>query len=207
MTSELASSPVDEQRTTLSEKLRVQDWTIALITIVFGLVGAGVFVVVNAIPIPYTMVSLFKFGLSPALAIIALIGGIRGPLAGFLTGYLGVITYDLLFFNTVVTLTLPALSYGILGLIVGIASYDLSNGRSLGKLSVLSTIGLFFTALLLVVFGLYVEQTAVLAEIGFVMLPLLTTGLPSVILITPILARLWQFLGENIQLPWPRYEN
>ena len=203
MTSELESSPVDEQRTTLSETLRIQHWTIALITIVFGLVGAGVFVAVNAIPMPYTMVSLFRFGLSPALAIIALIGAIRGPLAGFLTGYLGVITYDLFFFNTVVTLTLPALSYGVLGLIVGIASYDFSKGRSLGKLSILSVVGLGFTALLLVVFGLFVEQTAVLAGIGFVMLPLLTTGLPSVILITPILARLWHFITENVQLPWP----
>ena len=203
MTSELTNSPVDEQETTVSERLRIQHWTIALITIVFGLVGAGVFAIVNAIPMPYTMVSLFRFGLSPALAIIALVGGIRGPLAGFLTGYLGVVTYDLLFFNTVVTLTLPALSYGVLGLIVGIASYDFSKGRSLGKLSILSAIGLVFTALLLVVFGLYVEQTAVLAEIGFVMLPLLTTGLPSVILITPILARFWQFISENVQIPWP----
>jgi hypothetical protein len=203
MTSELTNSPVDEQETTVSERLRIQHWTIALITIVFGLVGAGVFAIVNAIPMPYTMVSLFRFGLSPALAIIALVGGIRGPLAGFLTGYLGVVTYDLLFFNTVVTLTLPALSYGVLGLIIGIASYDFSKGRSLGKLSILSAIGLVFTALLLVVFGLYVEQTAVLAEIGFVMLPLLTTGLPSVILITPILARFWQFISENVQIPWP----
>jgi hypothetical protein len=203
MTSELESSPVDDQKTTLSETLRIQHWTIALITIVFGLVGAGVFVAVNTIPMPYTMVSLFRFGLSPALAIIALIGAIRGPIAGFLTGYLGVITYDLLFFNTVTTLTLPALSYGVLGLIVGIASYDFSKGRSLGKLSVLSVVGLVFTALLLVVFGLFVEQTAVLAGIGFVMLPLLTTGLPSVILITPILARLWHFITENVQLPWP----
>jgi len=151
---------------------------------------------------PYTMVSLFKFGLSPALAIIALIGGIRGPLAGFLTGYLGVLAHDLLFFNTVVTYTLPALSYGVLGLIVGIASYDFSNGRSLGKLSILSAIGLVFTALLLVVFGLLVEQTAVLAGIGFVMLPLLTTGLPSVILLTPILARFWEFVNQTVQLPW-----
>jgi hypothetical protein len=184
------------------EKLRIEHWTVALITIIFGLVGAGVFALVNSIRMPYTMVSLFKFGLAPALAIIALVGAIRGPLSGFLTGYLGVVTYDLLFFNTIVTLTLPALAYGILGLIVGLASYDFSNGRSLGKLSILSIIGLVFTALLLVVIGMFVEQTAVLAGLGFVMLPLLTTGLPTVILITPILARLWLVASQNIQLPW-----
>jgi len=199
---ESTSTQIEEQRQTLGEKFRVQHWTISLITIVFGLVGAAIFTIIYAIPMPYTMVSLFKFGLSPALAIIALIGGIRGPLAGFLTGYLGVLAHDLLFFNTVVTYTLPALSYGVLGLIVGIASYDFSNGRSLGKLSILSAIGLVFTALLLVVFGLLVEQTAVLAGIGFVMLPLLTTGLPSVILLTPILARFWEFVNQTVQLPW-----
>ncbi len=136
MSEESTSSQIEEQEPTFSEKLQIQHWTMALITIVFGLVGAAIFAMVNVIPMPYTMVSLFKFSLSPALAIIAVIGAIRGPLAGFLTGYLGVITYDLLFFNTVVTLTLPALSYGVLGLIVGIASYDFSNGRSLGKLSI-----------------------------------------------------------------------
>jgi hypothetical protein len=185
------------------EKLRVEHWTAALITTIFGLVGAAVFVFVNTIDMPFMMVSLFKFGLAPSLAIIALIGGIRGPLAGFLAGYIGVVAHDLLFFNSVVSFTLPAVAYGVLGLIVGIVSFDFSNGRSLGKLSILSAIGLVFTALLLVVFGLYVQNYSVLVGLGFVMLPLLTTGLPTVILITPILARLWLFIVQNIDLPWP----
>ena len=207
MAEESTSSQVDEQGLSIIEKLQVQHWTIALITIIFGLVGGAIFTVVNAIQMPFTMISLFKFSLSPALAIIAVIGAIRGPLAGFLTGYIGVVTYDLLFFNTVVTFTLPALSYGVLGLIVGIASYDLSNGRSLAKLSILSAVGLIFTALLLVVVGLFVAQTAVLAGIGFVLLPILTIGLPSVILITPILARLWVLITENVPFPLQSTQN
>ena len=184
----------------IMEKLRLEHWTAALITVIFGLVGAAVFAFVNSINMPFTMISLFKFGLAPSLAIIALIGGIRGPLAGFLTGYIGVITYDLLFFSTVASLTLPAVAYGVLGLIVGIASFDFSNGRSLGKLSLLSAVGLVFTALLLVVIGLFVENHSVLVGIGFVLLPLLTVGLPSVILITPILARLWLIVSQKVQL-------
>ncbi len=185
----------------MKEKLRIQHWTDAFMTIIIGLVGAAIFSIVHAIPMPYTMVSLLKFGFSPALAIIALVGGTRGPLAGFLTGYFGMVTYDLLFFNTVVILTLPAMAYGILGLIVGLASYDLSNGQSLGKLSLLSAIGLVLTALLLVAIGLFIGNTSVLAELGFVMLPLLTTGLPSVILLTPILARLWLVASQRINIP------
>ena len=184
------------------EKLRIDHWAVALVTILFGLVGAGVFALVNSLDMPFTMISLFKLGLAPSLAIIALVGGIRGPLAGFLTGYIGVVTYDLLMYGTVVTLTIPALAYGVLGFVVGLASYDLSNGRSLAKLSILSVVGLVFTGLLLVVISMFVEQIAVLAGIGFILLPLLTTGLPSVILITPVLARLWLAIDQNVQLPW-----
>jgi hypothetical protein len=185
----------------VKEMLRIEHWTSALMTIIFGLVGAGVYFLVNSIHMPYIMISLFKFGLAPALVIIAFVGAIRGPLAGFLTGYFGVITYDLLTLNIIVTLTLPAFAYGVLGLIVGLASYDFSNGRSLGKLSILSLIGLVFTGLLLVVVGMFVEITSVLAALGFVMLPLLTTGIPSVILITPILARLWLILSQYFNFP------
>jgi hypothetical protein len=183
------------------EKMRMDHVTVALITIIFGLVGAGVFALVNSINMPFIMISLFKLGLVPSLAIIALVGGIRGPIAGFLTGYLGVVIYDLLVYGAVVTLTLPALAYGVLGFIVGLSSYDFANGRSLGKLSILSVVGLVFTGLLLVVIGMFVEGTAVLAGIGFVLLPLLTAGLPSVLLITPILARIWLVIEQNIQLP------
>ncbi len=192
----------NEKGRTLPEIFRIQHWTIALVTLIFGLVGAGLFALIHSIDMPFIMISLFKFGLLPSLAIIALVGAIRGPIAGFLSGYLGMVTFDLLVYNTVVTQTLPALAYGILGLIVGFASYDFSRGRSLAKLSLLSLIGLVFTGLLLVVFGLFIEQTAVLAGIGFVLLPLLTSGLPTVIFLTPILARIWSFFASNIALPW-----
>ena len=192
----------NEKGRPLVEILRIQHWTISLVTLVFGLVGAGIFVLVHSVSMPFIMISLFKFGVIPSLAIIAMVGAIRGPIAGFLSGYLGLITYDLLVINTIVTYTLPALAYGVLGLIVGLASYEFSNGRSLAKLSLLSMIGLIFTGLILVVIGLFVEQIAVLAGIGFTLLPLLTSGLPTVLFVTPILARLWEILSSKIDLPW-----
>ncbi|MBN2228923.1 MAG: hypothetical protein JW779_04950 [Candidatus Thorarchaeota archaeon] len=186
----------------LPERLRLHTPTMALFTIIFGLVGAGVFVLIYAIEMPFIMISLFKFGLAPALAIIAVVGGLRGPLAGFLTGYLGIILYDFIFFGTVVMLTLPAFSYGVLGLIVGLPSYDLTKGRSLAKMSVLSAIGLVFTALLVVVFDLTIVHHSILIALGFVLLPLMTVGLPSVILITPILARIWATIYQQAPAHW-----
>ncbi|MFW9844534.1 MAG: hypothetical protein ACFFEV_08155 [Candidatus Thorarchaeota archaeon] len=191
-----------EQKRSLIELLRVQHWTFALMTLIIGLVGAGLFALIHSIDMPFVMVSLFKFGLVPSLTVIALVGAIRGPLAGFLSGYFGILTYDLLVHNTIVTLTLPALAYGVLGFIVGLASYDFTKGSSLGKLSILSAVGLIFTGLLLVVVGLFVEQIAILAGIGFILLPLLTSGLPTVIFVTPIIARIWAILSTKIELPW-----
>jgi len=183
----------------IKKRFRVDDLKTAVITVLFGVVGAVLFALIHSIPMPFTMVSLLKFGLYPALAIIAVLGAIRGPLAGFLSGYFGIVLYDLLFFNTVVSMTLPALAYGMLGLVVGLATYNLANGRSLAKLSLLSAVGLVFTACIAVMFGLFIDQHSVLLELGFVMLPLFTVGLPSVVLITPIYARIWQIISMSIQ--------
>jgi uncharacterized membrane protein len=169
-------------------------------TIIYSLIGAGIVILLSSpvVPKPFLMVDLFKLGLLPIVAIIAVTGAIRGPIAGFLTGYLGVVISDLLFYGAVVTMTLPALAYGVLGFVVGLASYDFTNGRSLGKLSVLSMIGWVFTILLVVVIALLVEVYATMAAIGFVMLPLMTLGLPTAILLTPILARLWHLFMSKI---------
>jgi hypothetical protein len=200
----LVETPVEtpnQKSISMRERFRMQTPVMSLLTLIFGALGAGIFAIVQLIPMPFTMVSLFQFGLAPALSIIAVIGGIRGPIAGFLTGYLGIILYDFVFFGVVIDYTLEALAYGVLGLIVGLSTYDLSRGRSLAKMSILSTIGLIFTALLLVVFGITFKQSSILLELGFVLLPLLTVGLPSVILITPVLARLWLVINQRIRLP------
>jgi len=66
------------------------------------------------------------------------------------------------------------------------------------KMSILSVIGLVFTVLLTVVVGLTVEVYADLVVLGFVMLPLLTVGIPSVFLLTPLFARLWYAVMSEV---------
>ncbi|MFX0107136.1 MAG: hypothetical protein ACFE7R_02540 [Candidatus Hodarchaeota archaeon] len=175
----------------MKERLHIQSSTEFLVTILTGLLGVAFYVALRWIQWPFIMVDLFMLGLLPSITIIAIAGAIRGPIAGFLTGYIGEVAYGLLSHGVVVTATLPALAYGIMGFVVGFARYDLTNGRSLAKLSVLATIGFVFTALLVTVFGLMVEGAATLAVIGFVMLPLITLGLPTALFLTPVLARLW----------------
>ena len=207
MTEETTTEPVEETTETeeiskksILDKFQINGAMMLIWTIIYSLIGAGLVVLLMspAVPKPYLMVDLFKFGLLPIVAVIAVTGAIRGPIAGFLTGYLGVVIADLLFFGAVVTMTLPAMAYGVLGFIVGLASYDFINGRSLGKLSVLSMVGWVFTILLVVVIGLMVEVYATMAAIGFVMLPLMTLGLPTAILLTPVLARLWHLFMSKI---------
>ncbi len=181
----------DEEDIVILELIQMQTSKQAQWTIFYAILGAVFYVLLSAIPLPYTMVSLFKFGLLPSIAIIGVVGAFRGPFAGFLSGYLGVVLYDLIFSGLIITMTLPAVAYGILGLVVGLTSYQFDNGKSLGKLSILSVIGFVFTTLMVVVIGITVESYSTLVAIGFVMLPMLTVGLPSALLLTPLFTRIW----------------
>lgn len=180
------------------EKFQMNSSDAIVWTLLYTLIGIVLFILVSQIPMGYLMVDLFPFGLLPALAIIPAMGAIRGPVAGFLTGYLGTVLFDLLIYGAVVTMTLPALGYGLLGFIAGLATYDLSNGKSLIKLTILSVVGFVFTLLIIVVVGLTVESYATLVVLGFVMLPLVTSGLPTIILLTPVYARIYHLLIHSV---------
>ncbi len=175
-----------------SQRLYIQSGPLLAWTIAYSLLGAALYVLVSLIPMPYTLISLFKFGIVPATAIIGVAGVIRGPVAGFLTGYLGTIIYDLISAGGIVTMTLPAAAWGILGLIVGLFSYDFTRGRSLAKLAVVSVVANLATMLILLLVGLRIEVFPTLAIIVFFMIPMLTAGIPSIFLLSPIYARIWQ---------------
>ena len=196
----LTESEEKIDKATILDKFQINGAMMFIWTIIYALIGTGLVVLLSwpVVPKPFLMVDLFKFGLLPIVAIIAVVGAIRGPIAGFLSGFLGIVISDFFFFGTVVTMTLPAMAYGVLGFIVGLSSYDFTNGRSLGKLSVLSAIGWVFTVLLITVIQLMIEVVATMASIGFAMLPLMTLGLPTAILLTPILARLWHLFMSKI---------
>ncbi|TXT56708.1 MAG: membrane protein of unknown function [Candidatus Thorarchaeota archaeon] len=200
MATEITTHDASSKESKFLRRFHVENYEMLTWTIVFGIIGALLVTFLMLIPFPYVMVTLFKFGLVLPLAFIALVGAIRGPIAGMLSGYLGMLLYDLVASGAFVGFTLPAASYGVLGFIVGLGVYDFENGRSLGKLSILATVGLLFTSLLILLLALTIQDYAVLAAIGFVFLPLLTTGLPSVIILTPVLARIW-FMIMNRFLP------
>jgi hypothetical protein len=198
MSEETITESEEVTKKSVLEKFQMHSSEAIVLTLIYTLIGIVHFVLISQIPTPYLMVSLFTFGFVPALAIIPVVGAIRGPIAGFLTGYLGVIIFDFLIFGTIVTMTLPALGYGILGFIVGLASYDLSNGRSLVKLSILSAVGFVFTILIVLAAGLVVESYATIIALGFVMLPMMTTGLLTVILLTPMYGRVYDLLLNTV---------
>jgi len=182
----------------LLHKFQIENLKMILLTLIYSFIGIGIFLLIALIPMPYTVFSVFTFGLAPTTAIITLLGAIRGPIAGFLTGYLGTLFKDLLFYSTIVQMTLPNLAYGIMGVIVGLSTYELSNGRSLIKLSILSVIGFILTVVIVGISGIIFEEISTLVETAFVVLPLLTVGIPSVILLTPLFARLWHLIISKV---------
>jgi len=191
MTEETETSIEESPKRSLRERFQLTDRHTTLWTILFALLGAALYAAVSMIPMPFVMISVLKFGLLPALTIIALTGAIRGPIAGFIAGYLGEVFYGFLVYGIVITMTLPALAYGLMGFIVGLASYDFTNGRSLIKLAMLSLVGFLFTILLGIVIGISVEGYSIMAAIAYSMLPLMTMGLLTLFFLTPVLARAW----------------
>ena len=186
--------------TSMKEKLHIHDTDAIVWTLLAALVGAGIYLLTKVIPLPYLAIGLLPLGLAPALAVVAAMGAIRGPIAGFLTGYIGELIVNIFSTGGIVTFTLYGIAFGALGLVSGIPSYDFTSGRSLAKMSVVSVVGLIFTALLTAVIGLFVEQVATLVAIGFQLLPLLTVGLPTVILLTPLFVKLWDIV--SVKIPW-----
>lgn len=180
-------------------RLRIQNRENTLRVLAYSIIGASIYLIIALIPMPFTMISLFKFGLAPAFAVIAVAGSIRGPIAGLLTGYIGEVVHGLLLSGTVITTTLPALAYGVLGFVVGLTSYDFGRGRSLAKLSLLAAVGFLITAVLVLLIGLFVESIGLLAAIGFVFLPLITVGLPSVALLSPVYGGLWHLFDIAVR--------
>lgn len=166
--------------------------------LLLSIVGAFLFVILDIIQWPYTSIGLVKLGFAPAIALVAAIGAARGPLTGFLTGYIGKILSDIVLSSNIIAFSLYGFSIGFLGFVVGLGTYDLTRGRSLLKMSIMSAIGLIFAALLTVIFGLFVEGIAVIVAIGLQLLPMLTVGLPTVILLSPLLARAIEFVPSRI---------
>ena len=185
----------------IKEKLHMHDTYAVVWTLLAALIGAGIYLITEIIPMPYLAVGLIPLGLAPALALVAVVGAIRGPVAGFLTGYIGELIVGIFLTGGIVAFSLYGVAFGALGLVTGLPSYDFTRGRSLAKLSILSVIGLIFTALITTITGLFVVHVASLVAIGFQLLPLLTIGLPTVILLTPLFARLWSIV--SVKIPWP----
>ena len=181
----------------LLKKFQIQSLKDVLITVLYSLTAIVCYLLLSLLPQPFTMVGLLKFGIIPTLAIIPMLGAIRGPLAGLVTGYLGPLLADLIFNQTVLAFTTPYLLFGILGFLVGLARYQLKNGKSLAKLAILSTLAFFLSVILLTVIALTIQQTSLLVVLGYVTLPHLTMGIPSVFLLTPLYSRLWHFVSNN----------
>ena len=178
-------------KASILEKFQLENSNMILWTIIYAIVGTVLYVGVALIPMPYLAEDLMLFGLLPALVIIALVGAIRGPIAGFLVGYLGEVLYGLVAYNVIVSLTIPAMAYGVLGFVVGLKTYDFTNGRSLAKLSIFSMVGYVFTILLVVVNGIVIEVYSLDAGLLYIMLPMITMGIPTLLFMTPVVARIW----------------
>ncbi|MHA1905254.1 MAG: hypothetical protein ACXADL_16915 [Candidatus Thorarchaeota archaeon] len=159
---------------------------------------AAAYVLFSFHPKPQIAVSFLVFGVVPAWPVITTAGAYGKSSVGFLTGFLGTIAFDLITTGTVLIYLLPAIAYGIMGLITGFAKYDFTNAYSLLKLALMSMLGMIFSAILIV--GIESTTLAYTTLTDFVngLFPLLTIGIPSVFVLTPIYAVVWYYISRRI---------
>jgi uncharacterized membrane protein len=121
MTEEVTTESSETETPVESKTSRIKRPENVLRTILFSIIGALLFLVLDVVQWPYTSIDLFKLGFAPALALVASVGAVRGPLTGFLTGYIGKLLSDIVLSGGLVAFTLYGFAFGVLGLIVGIA--------------------------------------------------------------------------------------
>lgn len=143
-------------------------------------------------------VSFLVFGVVPAWPVITTAGAYGRSAVGFLTGFLGTIAFDFLTVGTVLIYALPAVAYGVMGLVTGLARYNPTSVRSLVKLSMVSALGMILTALSIVAIESVSLVYVTMTDVIFTLLPLLTVGIPTVFILTPIYAGVWHYISLRI---------
>ena len=88
------------------------------------------------------------------------------------------------------------MAVGLLGFVVGLTTYDFTNGKSLLKLSIISVVGLGFTVMFGLIIGLTIEVYSFDAALLYLTLPTLTLGIPTLFFVTPVAARIWHEISE-----------
>ena len=113
MTSEDTKTSIEPEKSIL-EITYLQNAREIVLTLLCVAFGISFFLGLSLIQMPFIMISFFALGLAPAYAVIAVSGAIRGPIAGFLVGFLGKLFTDLFLFQIIPIMGLPALAYGVL---------------------------------------------------------------------------------------------
>ncbi len=192
MESSANGTQVQSARAEVLRRLHCQGTGEAAWTMSAAVVGAILYVAISMVEMPYQVVFLFKLEWLPALALIAGLGAIRGSAAGFFAGYAGSLAHGMIAYGHVAPWTLPSAAIGAIGLVTGAAEYDFSSSMSRVKLSLVALTGLMFAVLLTTAVDLFVYETSAIAVLGFYTVPTLSAGIPSVTVLTPLVAGVWQ---------------
>lgn len=181
-------------RLQLKERVGLVSRTAVSWTVIWALLGIGMFFVSRFLRLPGITAGLFTFEIVPYFIVLVVFAAFGGPLAGFLTGFCGTLLFDALVGGTIVWAGTAALGFGLFGLIAGwpMVRKDPANGRNLVKLAVASLLGWLLNAAMLLFGALVVGQMSILLALLWMLLPYLTTGLTTIIVFPPIVVRLCQ---------------
>jgi uncharacterized membrane protein len=182
--------------------LRLQPQGRAKRTLVGIIIGVAAYLLLYQLVLPsYKLMSLITVQFNLAILAIPVVAAFCGPLAGFLVGVLGSAGADALLTQQFIALGLVNISYGLLGFIAGLPSYDrgFSSGRTLGKLVMFTIAGLFLMAVVYLTALIVVAGQNFLPSLLYNFLPFISVSFITLFLMTPISVRIIDILASNIR--------
>ncbi|MHA2250775.1 MAG: hypothetical protein ACXAD7_10445 [Candidatus Kariarchaeaceae archaeon] len=186
------------RKTSITEVLRLNSKNNRLSILIFILSGTLLLVLLDAFSLPEYRMGLFTIQIDLAILVIPLSAIFGGPLAGLFVGFFGTMISDTLYFDQIIAYGGINIAFGIFGFIVGIPNYFRENGfansKNIRKLLLYTLLG-FIALIMLYLFSLIIiAKQSLEGTLLYNFIPFFSVSLISLMLYTPILARLFEFL-------------
>jgi hypothetical protein len=145
-------------------------------------------------------------GLYLSLIVIILVAAFHGPLAGLSVGFIGHLGSEILFTHQIVAMGMVGLSFGILGLIVGIPRYTynegFANGKNLGKMMLFTLIGYLLMTMFYLAILIVVVKQSFNATLLYNFAPYFSITILTLFLFAPIFVRVFEMVIDETKKFW-----
>ena len=171
----------------LLKVLRVDSNTVLQWTIGGSLIGILLYIALTVVNLPkFTLGGMLTIQVDLPILVISTVAAFCGPLAGFIVGFFGSISVDLLFPGQIIAFGGINVVYGLIGFIIGIPKYErFIDGKNLAKFILLSLLAFMIALILYLVVLIGIAGQSFEGTLLYNFLPFFSTSFISLILVAP----------------------